>query len=533
VLVAEIEPVDGMSVRLSELLGVLSFGVDLGMGQPMEHVLRQCLISLALADQLALGDEEREAVFFGSLVAWVGCHVDAYEQAKWFGDDTALKGEYRLVDFHTATSRPLFMLRHLGSGLAWHQRLGLIPSFIGEGKRAAESLLENHWRASEEFMTRLGFDPIVHDTVEQSFERWDGRGVPKGLKTDEISMTARLVNLADVVEVVQRAGGTDAAISVARERAGTQFDPDVVRLFTSFAHTLFTDLEALDTWRAVLNAEPGARHVLSGEALDRALEAVADFCDVKSPFTLGHSRAVADLVMGAGALYGLGTVDATTLRRAALVHDLGKLGVPNTIWDKRGPLTPAEQERARLHVYLGERMLASSAALAPLAAIVVQHHERLDGSGYPRHLTGSDITPGGRLLAAADSYRARIEPRLYQERIDVDQAGAEMLTAVRAGHLDADATSAVLAAAGHRPAKRREWPAGLTTREVEILRLVASGQSNKQIAATLTISPKTAGTHVEHIYTKLGVSNRALASLFAARHGLMTTDLPAEQTKVT
>ena len=212
------------------------------------------------------------------------------------------------------------------------------------------------------------------------------------------------------------------------------------------------------------------------------------------------------------------------------MHDLGKMGVPNAVLDKTGPLTPAEQERARLHVYLGERMLASSSALAPLGAVAVQHHEHLDGSGYPRQLTGADITPAGRLLAAADSYQTRIEPRPYNEAKSAQQAADDVLADVRAGRLDADAVAAVLSAAGHRPAKRREWPAGLTTREVEILRLVARGHTNKQIAADLTISAKTAGTHVEHIYTKLGVSNRALASLYAARHGLIASgaaeDLP-------
>jgi putative nucleotidyltransferase with HDIG domain len=501
---------------------VLSFGADLGMGQPMEHVLRQCLIALDLADRVGLGAEDRRAVFYGSLVAWVGCHVDAYEVAKWFGDEAVLRSDFRRTDFHTAASEPLFVLRHFGEGMAWHQKLGLIPSFMGEGKRAAESMLENHWRAVDDLMVELELEPVVRNTVEQTFERWDGRGRLKGLKGDEIAASARLVNLADVVEVFYRAGGLDAAVGVAHQRAGTQFDPELVSLFASSAGSLFAELDTVEPWKAVLDAEPDPMHWLGGSELDAALVAVADFCDVKSPFTIGHSRSVADLVSGAASNYGLDVTDTDLVRRAALLHDVGKLGVPNTIWDKPTPLTPAEEERARLHVYLGERMLASSTALAPLARIAVQHHERLDGSGYPRQLTGADITPTGRLLAAADRYQTLIEPRPYNQKMDAQQAADDVLAEVRNGRLDADATAAVLAAAGHRPAKRREWPAGLTTREVEILRLVARGQTNRQIAASLTISPKTAGTHVEHIYTKLGVTNRALASLFAAKHGLMT-----------
>jgi HD-GYP domain-containing protein (c-di-GMP phosphodiesterase class II) len=196
--------------------------------------------------------------------------------------------------------------------------------------------------------------------------------------------------------------------------------------------------------------------------------------------------------------------------------------VSNTIWDKPGPLSPAELERARMHVYLTERMLATSAALTPLAAIAGQHHERLDGSGYPRGLTGGDITPAGRILAAADSYQARLEPRPHRPAQPAEQAAAELREDVRAGRIDANAAQAVLAAAGHRTGKRREWPAGLTDREVEVLRLLTRGMSNKEIAAELVISPKTAGAHLEHIYSKLGVSNRAMASLFAAKHGLIS-----------
>jgi HD-GYP domain-containing protein (c-di-GMP phosphodiesterase class II) len=512
-------------LKLSELLGVLSFGSDLGMGQPMEHVLRQCLIALDLAEQIGLSDDDRQAVFFGSLVVWVGCHIDAYEQAKWFGDEMALKGDFRRTDFHTATSGPLFMMRHLGTGLRWHQRMGLIPSFLGDGKRAAESILENHWRASDDLMAQLGLDRRVRETVEQSFERWDGRGVPRGLKGEEILVTGRLVNLADVVEVFHRAGGTQAAVSVARERAGTQFDPDLVSIFTDSADTVFAGLEAVEPWQAVLSAEPASRYWLTGADLDAALEAIADFCDVKSPFTIGHSRGVADLVSRAAPTYGLNIADSTVVRQAALVHDLGNLGVPNSIWDKPGALSPAELERARMHAYLTERMLASSTPLGSLAAIAVQHHERLDGSGYPSRLTGNDITPAGRLLAVADHYHALMETRPHRPAMNAEGAAAEVRAEVRAGRLDADATAAVLAAAGHRSAKRREWPGGLTAREVETLRLLARGLSNKQIATTLTISRKTASTHVEHIYTKLGVTNRALASLFAAKHGLITTDM--------
>ncbi|MBN9623966.1 MAG: HD domain-containing protein, partial [Actinobacteria bacterium] len=302
--------------------------------------------------------------------------------------------------------------------------------------------------------------------------------------------------------------------------AGTQFDPGLVDSFAAAAEALFEEVDAVEPWNVVAAGRTPRRPLL-GEELDTALEALADFVDVKSPFTIGHSRGVAALVCAAAGPAELAPEEAELARRAALVHDLGRLGVPNTVWGKPGPLSPAELERARMHVYLGERMLSSSAALAPLAAVAVQHHERLDGSGYPRGLAGGEISPSGRLLAAADCYQARIEPRPHRPAQSPEEAAAGLREEVAAGLLDSGAVEAILAAAGHATPRRRQWPAGLTTREVEVLRLLARGLTNKEIAAELVISPKTAGTHVEHIYAKLGVGNRALASLFAAQHGLM------------
>jgi HD-GYP domain-containing protein (c-di-GMP phosphodiesterase class II) len=230
---------------------------------------------------------------------------------------------------------------------------------------------------------------------------------------------------------------------------------------------------------------------------------------------------VADLAGQAAGLAGLGGQAPDLVRRAGLVHDLGRLGVSNAIWDKPGELSHAETERVRLHPYLTERMLACSPALAPLAAIAVQHHERLDGSGYPRGLTGSAISPEGRVLAAADFYHSRTEPRPHRPALTPDEAAAQLRAEARAGRMDADAVTAVLGAAGHRATRRPARPGGLTGREVEVLRLLARGLSNREIAERLVISRKTASHHVEHIYAKTGTTNRALASLFAASHGLI------------
>jgi DNA-binding CsgD family transcriptional regulator len=186
-----------------------------------------------------------------------------------------------------------------------------------------------------------------------------------------------------------------------------------------------------------------------------------------------------------------------------------------------GPLGAGEWERVRLHPYLTERMLHQSVALAPLAAVAVQHGERLDGSGYPKGLSAGAITGPARILGAVDAYRSMCEPRPHRPPLSAEQAAAELQSDARAGKLDAEAVAAVLAAAGHPVSSRRDWPAGLTAREVDVLRLVARGLSSKQIATELVITPKTARNHIEHIYAEIDASSRVTASLFATEHGLL------------
>jgi HD-GYP domain-containing protein (c-di-GMP phosphodiesterase class II)/DNA-binding CsgD family transcriptional regulator len=516
-------PPTGTRVRLAELIAMISLGTDLGLGQPMEHAMRQSLIALRLAERLGLDETTRAVVYYVGLIGWVGCHVDAYEQAKWFGDDMALKADALHVDMAGLPARA-FIWSHVGAGRGLMERARLGVRFVGDGRRAANDMVENHWLATNELAGRLGLGPQVREGLYQTFERWDGKGVPAEVKGSEILVPARVVNLADVVEVYHRTGGVDAAVAVARERSGTQFDPALVDVFCAEAPTLFSDVDSVTSWPAVIEAEPALGIVLSDGELESALEAIADFTDLKSPWTIGHSRGVADLACAATKIYGLSDGDARSVRRAGLVHDLGRLGVSNAIWDKRGTLTPAELERVRLHPYLTERMLASSEALASVGAIAVQHHERLDGSGYPRGLDGDAIAPAGRVLAAADAYHAMTEARPHRAARPAPEAAVELRAGVRRALFDGDAVDAVLRAAGHPVRRRRAWPAGLTTREIEVLRLLVRGLSNKEIAERLVISRKTAGSHVEHIYSKIGVSNRARASLFAMKHGLMTAE---------
>src|SRR4051794_690863 len=267
-------------VRLAELVAMISLGTDLGMGQPMEHVMRQSLIALRLAERLGLDEAARAVVYYVGLLGWVGCHVDAYEQAKWFGDDQALKADQRRVDMAGVAARA-FVLRHLGAGRGLAERAWLAARFAVDGRHAADAMIENHWLATNELAASLGLGREVREGLYQTFERWDGKGVPAEARGEDILLAARLVTLADVVEVYHRSGGVPAAVAVARERRGTQFDPALVDLFCAGAPAILDGLDAATTWRAVIDAEPALAIVLSDAELESALEAVADFTDLK------------------------------------------------------------------------------------------------------------------------------------------------------------------------------------------------------------------------------------------------------------
>ncbi len=521
------QPRDASSLRLAELIGAMSLAVDLGLGQPTEHVLRASLLGLRIAERIGLGEEERAAIYYAALIAWVGCHADSHEQARWFGDDIALRGDTYDVDM-VGLSAAGFFLRHLGAGQNALQRARLSAAFVASGRRWLAVMEPTHCLVACELADRLGLGAAVCDPLAQAFERWDGKGLPNRLAGEQISLAARIVHLADVVEVFHRAGGVDRAVAVARERRGTQFDPVLVDRFCADAAELLDGLDAATSWDALIAAEPALRPVLRGDELDAALDAVGDFADLKSPYTIGRSRAVAELAAAAGEAYGLPAADSRTLRRAGLVHGLGRLGVSNAIWDKAGPLSAAEVERVRLHPYLAERVLSKAPGLVALGTLAGQQSERLDGSGYPRGLTAAALGPAARLLSAATVYRALREPRPHRAQLDSGGAESVLHDEVRGGRLDGEAVNAVLRAAGHRVRRRRQWPAGLTPREIDVLRLLVRGCTTAQIGERLVVSPKTAANHIAHIYEKAGVNSRAAASLFAMRHGLVDDDEDAD-----
>ena len=262
-----------------------------------------------------------------------------------------------------------------------------------------------------------------------------------------------------------------------------QADPEVANTFCGTGQDLMDELAAADAWQALLEAEPSPVAHIDEPDLDRVARCFADMVDLKSPYTVGHSTQVAELAVMAARTLGLAEHDVVTLRRAALLHDLGRVGVSSGVWDKVDALTRSEWEQIRLHPYHTERILACSSTLAPLGRIAGPHHERLDGSGYHHGLSAPAIPMSARLLAAADTFQTATHDRPHRPARTAEQAAGHLTAEATVGRLDADCAAAVIDAAGQeRRPVRRSWPAGLSDREVEVLRLLARGLSNHQIA---------------------------------------------------
>jgi HD-GYP domain-containing protein (c-di-GMP phosphodiesterase class II) len=513
------------TLRLAELIAALSLASDLGMGQPMEYALCSCVLAVRLGELLGFSESELREVYYQALLRYIGCNAETSLWAAIVGDELALRTD--LAGLYNGRSSEVLslMVRSIRQANEGNSPLHL-AQVVAQGLLASPQLFKEgsagHCEVASRLAARFGFDETIQQALIQSFERWDGRGLPGAFKGEQIAPAVRVVALAQDVIIFHRLGGVEAAVAMAQQRKGRAHDPKMVERFCAKADRLLAGIEDEPTWEMVLALEPGAHPLLTQTQFDEACAAIADFADVKSPYTLGHSRGVAELAAEAARRCGLPEADVGAIRRAGLLHDLGRTGVSASIWGKPGPLSEREWERVRLHPYYTERVLARPAALARLGALAALHHERLDGSGYHRRVPANMLSPAARILAAADVYHAMREPRPHREARTPEDAAEELQREVRAGRLDSDAASGVLAAAGHRVrSTRRTLVAGLSEREVEVLRLIARGHTKKQIAQLLVISQKTVDQHTMHIYNKIAVSTRAAATLFAIEHDLI------------
>lgn len=474
-----------------------------------------------LADELNLSDDERATVYYTNLVLWIGCHADSHEFSRWFGDDLAMRRDSYQVDW-SGLPYMRYLLQRTGSAQPIGTRALLLFTLLMAPRAQMAALIHSHCLSAGLMAQRIGLDRTVADAVACAFERWDGSGLPSGLRGDQIPLPTRIVQLAETCEVHLRTRGTSGALAMARDRSGRQFDPLLVHALAKCRDRI-NALPDQDVWARALELAPDDGVVLRGADLDSLLGAIGDFADLKCPFTVGHSRAVAELAAAAATRMGLGSADTDVVRRAGLVHDLGRMGVPNSLWERSAPLSESDWERIRLYPYLTGRVLNRVQGLKSVTAVAEAHRERLDGSGYPRGLHGSALPITHRILAAADSYRGSLEHRPHRPARAAEAAATRLRGEADAGRLDPTAVDAVLSVAGHRTGRRTSGPAGLTAREVEVLGLLAQGFTNSQIAQRLCISAKTVRNHLEHVYLKAGVTNRTGAVLFALERGIVGT----------
>jgi HD-GYP domain-containing protein (c-di-GMP phosphodiesterase class II) len=506
-------------LRLADLLAALSVATDLGMGQEPEKAVRGCLVATDLARAMGLPETDVRDVFYTTLLQHVGCTAPAHETAYLLGD-LAVAPHAERTDI-ASRRETLALMATVGRGTGIH-RIRHLARTIAAGKEGSRTIARAVCEVGALMAERLRLGAGVRMGLLHSLERWDGRGEAHGLAGDDIALPARFTAVATQAVIFDRLGGPDAAVEMVRRRAGGWFDPTVAERFGRVGSDVLHRLAEADVWAEVLEAEPQPALRIPRSQLDDVALAFADMTDLMTPFTLGHSAGVAQLVGEAAGLLRIPVDDVDLLRRAALLHDLGRVAISNNVWEQPRALTSTQWEQVRLHPYHTERILARSATLKPLARIAGMHHERQDGSGYHHGASGAEIPTQARLLAVADTYQAMTQDRPYRAALAPQAAARELEAATRSGRFDPECTRAVIQAAGQHPSRSRSaWPRGLSDREVEVLRLVASGLSNRQIAATLVISPRTAEHHVQHVYTKIGVSTRAAAAMFAMEHGLL------------
>jgi HD-GYP domain-containing protein (c-di-GMP phosphodiesterase class II) len=504
--------------RLAEVVGALSLATDVAMGAPLELGLSTCLVATRLAEAMGCDAEETRRVYWVALLRHVGCTAGSHEMAALLGDEIAFHSSLTEAEWSTGEMLRAFV----GAVTRDEAPLGKLRA-LGRFAAAAPAMKGGPVERCEvatRLAAELGLDEEIQRDVVAVYERWDGKGFPYGVKAATVGLAARIVCVAEAGEIFLRLEGVDGARAIVRKRSGSAYDPRVAECFDAHADALLDTLSRPDAWEAMLAAEPEPHAWLRGEALERALGVVADFADLKSPWTVGHSRGVAGLARAAAHEAGLGEEAARRVFFAGLVHDLGRVGVSAGIWAKEAELTGAEWEQVRLHPYTTGRVLDRAASLRSIGELAAAHHERCDGSGYHRAVPVSLLPQEARILAAADVFHALREERPHRAARDAAAAAAELRAEVEAGRLDGSAAEAVLAAAG-QPRRRRSAVAGLTEREVEVLQLLARGLTTKQIAEQLVIARKTADAHVQHIYSKAGVTTRAAATVFALQHDLV------------
>lgn len=500
---------------MAELLGPLSLATDAANGVGPETAMRTAVLAAALARAHGLAATEVRAAYWSSLLRFLGCTSFAHETARYAaGEDQRFLRALLIGD----ASRTSSVLRGLASATDGHPVLerGASMARVLFEPDAGRALVTSHCDAAAALAADLGADASITAPLAQAHERFDGRGQPHRLRGDAIGIVARVMHVAHRAELHRGVFGADEARDEVARRAGSELDPALARTFASIAGDVLPHLGER-SFALFVEAEPAPRWLVEPAQRTELARAFARFSDLKSPFTLGHSVGVAALCCATARQLGLDAEETNLLEQAALLHDVGRAAIPNSIWDAPRALDRVERDRVQAHAEHTARIVGPSLPLAAVADIAGAAHARLDGSGYPR---ATPSGPAAHILEACDVIHALGEDRAHRLHFTSDAIAALLAEEVAAHRLDGRIVEAGLAARGipsHRPPR----PDGLSDREVEVLALLARGQANKEIAAALGLSPKTVQHHVAHVYEKTGVKTRAAAALYAVRHRIV------------
>ncbi len=471
--------------------------------------------------------EVRENAYWVALLRYVGCTGHAHEVATLFGDEIGIRAQTLVHDGGDPAEVMRDVFAYATAGRSDEERDEIVRMLQETAHEWAVHNFTSGCEVADMLVARLDFGPGVRESLAFTFERWNGKGFPKHVGGETIPLPMRVVHLTHDMEAIGRIFSPERAVAAAQDRRDRTYDPALADLFVEHGLEWFEQLRTTEPWDAVLVLEPEPRRLLEGDAIDDALALAADFIDLKSPYMIGHSRRCAALATDSARVLGLEDEEVTRLGRAALVHDFGTTAVSNSIWDKPGALTRTEFDRVELHPMLTEQMLRRSPALAELNPVACTHHERCDGSGYHKRMRADTGNLGACVLAATEVYVGMTTERADRLAHSPEEAAAELRRLELEGSIESRASRAVLVAAGHgaphsNAGKRQQNPGGLSRREVEVLRLAALGLTTRQIAERLFISAKTADHHIQHIYTKIGVSTRAAAALWATQHAVVS-----------
>jgi HD-GYP domain-containing protein (c-di-GMP phosphodiesterase class II)/DNA-binding CsgD family transcriptional regulator len=483
-----------------QTLGWLAFAADLSMGQPIDHSPRTALLAWRLADLVAGGAAASACASALGLIRWAGCTANAQGFADLFGDDIA--GRAAMIEGQNP----------------FHNR----PTLSEPLEAYTRPLAQAHCEATVEMARQLGLAPAVAAGALDFFENWDGSGIPTGRRGEEIDLLAQIVALCGDLEIYSRVFGLSKALHLVETRAGRRYDPAITRLALKHAPAWLAEIAELDAW-PVAAAQAGGAISGTGGDVDALAELLADYADLKLPSDFLNSRKVAEIAAFTASILGFDPQAEKRLTRAALLHGLGRVAVPNVTLERRWPLSEADEEHIRLIPHWTERILRRAPTFEDEASLACRAFERLDGSGYPRGLSAPNLDKAARALQAC--VFVVTASRLERIGKDAPAASDQIAREVASRRLDVDSVNAVMTACGM---PRRSLPfqvmapsLQITQREREVLAHLARGSSNKEIARTLGISPSTAGTHVENLYRKLGVGTRAAAALIASKRGLV------------